>query len=60
MEVLGRSAIVTGGAGGLGAAIVRRLVEAGVRVAIFDRDAERAKGTGCSPGPSIDQRRCPT
>ncbi|HWE69420.1 MAG TPA: SDR family NAD(P)-dependent oxidoreductase [Acidimicrobiales bacterium] len=42
MEVQGRSAIVTGGAGGLGAATVRRLVEAGVRVAVFDRDADRA------------------
>ncbi len=35
--------MVTGGAGGLGAATVRRLVELGVKVAIFDRDAERAK-----------------
>jgi len=38
----GHSAIVTGGAGGLGAATVRRLVDGGVRVAIFDRDADRA------------------
>jgi NAD(P)-dependent dehydrogenase (short-subunit alcohol dehydrogenase family) len=42
MNMQGRSAIVTGGAGGLGAATVRRLVENGVRVAIFDRDALRA------------------
>jgi len=42
MEVQGRSAIVTGGAGGLGAATVRRLVDSGVRVAVFDRDADRA------------------
>jgi len=33
---------VTGGAGGLGAATVRRLVEVGMGVAIFDRDEERA------------------
>jgi NAD(P)-dependent dehydrogenase (short-subunit alcohol dehydrogenase family) len=42
MEVQGRSAIVTGGAGGLGSATVRRLVDIGVRVAVFDRDADRA------------------
>lgn len=42
MQLDGRSAIVTGGAGGLGAATVRRLVELGVGVAVFDRDAERA------------------
>ena len=42
MELEGRSAIVTGGAGGLGSATVRRLVEVGMRVAVFDRDADRA------------------
>jgi NAD(P)-dependent dehydrogenase (short-subunit alcohol dehydrogenase family) len=42
MEPEGRSALVTGGAGGLGAATVRHLVKAGYRVAIFDRDGERA------------------
>jgi NAD(P)-dependent dehydrogenase (short-subunit alcohol dehydrogenase family) len=42
MELEGRSAIVTGGAGGLGAATVRRLVDAGLRVVVFDRDVERA------------------
>ena len=35
------SAIVTGGASGLGEAVVRRLASHGVRVAIFDMDAER-------------------
>lgn len=39
MDLEGRSAIVTGGAGGLGSATVRRLVELGVGVAIFDRNA---------------------
>jgi NAD(P)-dependent dehydrogenase (short-subunit alcohol dehydrogenase family) len=42
VDVQGRSALVTGGAGGLGAATVRHLVEAGLGVAIFDRDGERA------------------
>ncbi len=38
----GRSAIVTGGAGGLGSAVVRRLAEVGMRVVVFDRDGRRA------------------
>ncbi len=42
MEPAGRSALVTGGAGGLGGATVRRLVETGCGVAIFDRDGDRA------------------
>ena len=41
MNLQGRSTIVTGGAGGLGAATVRQLLEMGVGVAIFDRDAGR-------------------
>jgi NAD(P)-dependent dehydrogenase (short-subunit alcohol dehydrogenase family) len=43
MELTGRSAVVTGGAGGLGAATVRRLVSLGAGVAIFDRDTGRAE-----------------
>ena len=38
MDLEGKSAVVTGGAGGLGAATVRRLVSAGMRVVVFDRD----------------------
>jgi NAD(P)-dependent dehydrogenase (short-subunit alcohol dehydrogenase family) len=43
MELEGRSAIVTGGAGGLGAATVRRLAAAGMRVVVFDRALEPAE-----------------
>ena len=43
MELQGRSAIVTGGAGGLGAATVRHLVDLGMGVAIFDVAGDRAK-----------------
>jgi NAD(P)-dependent dehydrogenase (short-subunit alcohol dehydrogenase family) len=43
MDLSGRSAIVTGGAGGLGAATVRRLSEVGMSLVVFDRDADRAK-----------------
>jgi NAD(P)-dependent dehydrogenase (short-subunit alcohol dehydrogenase family) len=38
-----RSAIVTGGAGALGASTVRRLVEIGMYVTVFDRDERRAQ-----------------
>jgi NAD(P)-dependent dehydrogenase (short-subunit alcohol dehydrogenase family) len=43
MDLDGRSAIVTGGAGGLGAATVRQLVGLGVGVAVFDRFLDGAK-----------------
>jgi NAD(P)-dependent dehydrogenase (short-subunit alcohol dehydrogenase family) len=42
VELTGRSALDTGGAGGLGAATVRHLVGLGLHVAIFDRNAEGA------------------
>ena len=42
MELQGRSAIVTGGAGGLGSATVRRLAGLGMKVVVFDQNAERA------------------
>jgi NAD(P)-dependent dehydrogenase (short-subunit alcohol dehydrogenase family) len=42
VELQGRSALVTGGAGGLGAATVRHLAKIGMRVVVFDRDHERA------------------
>jgi NAD(P)-dependent dehydrogenase (short-subunit alcohol dehydrogenase family) len=37
------SAVVTGGASGLGAATARRLASHGVKVALFDRDEERGR-----------------
>lgn len=43
MELNGISAIVTGGASGLGAATARALGAEGVRVTVFDRNAEGAK-----------------
>jgi NAD(P)-dependent dehydrogenase (short-subunit alcohol dehydrogenase family) len=55
-----RSAIVTGGAGGLGAATVRRLTALGLKVVIFDRalDAGQALaaelGTGAAVGGDIN------
>jgi NAD(P)-dependent dehydrogenase (short-subunit alcohol dehydrogenase family) len=43
MKLHGNVALVTGGASGLGAATVRRLVSAGMKVAIVDRDERGAQ-----------------
>lgn len=42
MELAGRSAVVAGGAGGLGSATARRLVARDVGVVVLDPDVERA------------------
>ena len=44
---------MTGGAGGLGAATVRRLVESGCGVAVFDRDGERASALAEELGDKV-------
>jgi NAD(P)-dependent dehydrogenase (short-subunit alcohol dehydrogenase family) len=43
MDVKGRGVLVTGGASGIGAAVVRRLSAEGARVAIVDRDGAGAR-----------------
>ena len=43
MQLAGHAAIVTGGGSGLGAATAERLAQAGCRVAVLDRDRERAR-----------------
>jgi 3-hydroxyacyl-CoA dehydrogenase / 3-hydroxy-2-methylbutyryl-CoA dehydrogenase len=43
MMFAGRSALVSGGAGGLGGATAQRLVELGMGVVVFEPDAERAE-----------------
>ena len=42
IDLAGRAAIVTGGARGIGLAVVERLVDSGARVSIWDRDGATA------------------
>lgn len=50
----GRTVLITGAAGGIGAACARRLVAAGARVLLADRDADRVESLGRELGqPSI-------
>jgi NAD(P)-dependent dehydrogenase (short-subunit alcohol dehydrogenase family) len=51
----GKVAIVTGGASGIGAATVRRLLDRGARVAIFDREIVTPDSTDCV-SESVDVR----
>ena len=55
MESLqGKVAVVTGGAGGIGAGVVRGLAEAGARVAIVDRDGAAARALADeAPGDTL-------
>jgi NAD(P)-dependent dehydrogenase (short-subunit alcohol dehydrogenase family) len=64
MELTQRSAIVTGGAGGLGSATVRHLRGLGMSVVVFDRDAEGAtdladelgEGVAVAPRDTLDDQ----
>ena len=53
MKLQGAVALVTGGASGLGAATVRRLVAAGAKAVIVDRDEERGKALAGELGQSF-------
>ena len=53
MDLEGRAALVTGGAGGLGAATVRHLSGIGMGVAVFDRDETRAKALADELGTRV-------
>lgn len=52
MDIKGKSAIVTGGASGLGAATARALAAAGAKVAIFDMNEDLAKDVANEIGGS--------
>lgn len=56
MKLDNQVAIVTGGAGGLGSAVARHLSSAGMRVVVFDREADRAKAVAAElavPGVAV-------
>lgn len=50
MELKGLTAVVTGGASGLGAATARALAKEGVKVAIFDLNAEKGEAIAAEVG----------
>jgi 2-dehydro-3-deoxy-L-rhamnonate dehydrogenase (NAD+) len=50
LDLKGRSAIVTGGAAGIGFAIARRLTASGARVSLWDRDAAALQGSAAKLG----------
>ena len=49
----GRTAVVTGGARGIGLACAAKIVEGGGRVALWDRDMDRARQSAASLGEAI-------
>ena len=53
MEIANRTALVTGGASGLGAATVRRIVGAGGRAAILDVQKEKGEALAAQLGNSV-------
>ncbi|WP_170427260.1 SDR family NAD(P)-dependent oxidoreductase [Ruegeria arenilitoris] len=54
MEFEGKTALVTGAAGGIGASLVQRLRAAGARVAIADRTVEGIEAEAHLPGDLLD------
>lgn len=55
MGLAGRSVLVTGAAGGIGASIARMMREAGARVAVADRDVAGVEADAQLPGDLLDR-----
>lgn len=53
-DLAGRAAVVTGGASGIGRAVVERLVSAGARVCVVDIDLDRAEALVSELGAGHD------
>ena len=53
MDIKDKTAIITGGASGLGEATVRRFVAQGAKVAIFDMNEERGNAVAAELGDSV-------
>ncbi|MBR7194678.1 SDR family NAD(P)-dependent oxidoreductase [Gordonia sp. SCSIO 19800] len=58
MRLQGKSAVITGAAGGLGAAISARFAEEGAAVALLDRDGDRAAAMAKEIGPAAIAFHC--
>lgn len=58
MKIQGSSAIVTGGASGLGEAVVRRLASEGAAVVILDRNQERGEALAKELGDHVQMHPC--
>lgn len=56
LDFSGRTAIVTGGAAGIGLAVARRLLESGGRVILWDRDADALDRARAALGSAADAR----
>jgi 3-oxoacyl-[acyl-carrier protein] reductase len=56
LDFEGRTAVITGGAAGIGLAIARRLIESGGRVSLWDRDAGALERARSALGRSAEAR----
>ncbi len=56
IDLEGRTAVVTGGAQGIGLAVTKRLLDSGARVSIWDRDGDLARETAASLGDNAEAR----
>ncbi len=54
MDFTGKTALVTGAAGGIGASLVQRLRAAGTKVAVADRSVDRIEAETHLPGDLLD------
>ncbi len=57
LDFAGRTAVVTGGAQGIGFAVAQRLVAGGARVALWDRDANALAAAAASLGAATHAQR---